>query len=167
MKKLNHIELFEAFNPEMDTRRVYATCYQGDSSAAVGILNKAQRKKLQDAVSLVNSKLSAPILRLETVDVTGMGYVVHDIDGEFMAMPKSTNPDDYAYYINRDGKMPEDRTVNRQFVNEYDRLFELVEGSLLTYNHHSETELISVDEFIVKELAIGKYPPGFLYPGSL
>lgn len=146
MKKLNHIQLFETFQ-DSEMGKVYATCFQGDSYACVGILNEEQRKKLQDAIDEVYSE-DIQWARLDSVDVTEMGYVLNDVNGDFKAMPKSTNTDDYAYYIKKDGKMPENRTINYEAVNDEDRLFELVEGALLSIDHHGYPELLSVEEFI-------------------
>jgi len=142
MKKLNHIQLFETFQ-DSEMMKVYATCFQGDGYVGVGILNEEEEKKLQDAID----EVSSDILHIDTVDVTGMGYVLHDMNGEFMAMPKSTNTDDYVYYIKKDGKIPKDRTIFYEGIDDA-RLFELVEGALLSINHHGVPDLLSVDEFI-------------------
>jgi hypothetical protein len=78
-----------------------------------------------------------------------MKYVKHDTNGEFTAMPSSTNPNDYDYYVRADGGMPMNYNPN---ADDTSRLFDLVEGMMLVIDHHSHTQLISVDEFIEKYL---------------
>ena len=147
--KLKHVKLFESFQ-DSEMGKVYATCFQGDSYVGVGILTKEENKKLQDALNKLHSDpyfkdLDVDLERIELVDVTGMGYILHDSQGAFIAMPKSTNTDDYEYYINKDGNMPLDSDMTG---NVEDRLFDLVEGSLLAYDHDTRTERVSVDKFI-------------------
>lgn len=153
---MKHIKLYENFGnmgmkPFQNSSEVYATCFQGDSYAAVGILNQQETQKLKDAINTYNKEFGdAPedsVLRLELVDVTGMGYILHDNNGEFTAMPNSTNPDDYAFFITADGNNP---NMHSTYKNEEERLFEIPEGKLAVIDHHGHTELLSVDEFLEK-----------------
>lgn len=129
---------------------MYATCIQGDAYEAVGILNETEIKKIQDGYSKLKKSFWHIPERIEFVDVTGMGYVLHDVMGDFIGMPKSTNPDNYVYYIDKDGNIPFDKTP----TNEEDRLFDLVEGNLLVIDYYGHSELISVDDFIEKYLGV-------------
>jgi len=141
---MKHVKLFENFRSEGDGR-IYATCFQGDAYVGVGILNKEEVQKLQDALERLNAISDAGDYQeyIDFVDVTGMGYVLHNSEGEFKAMPKSTNPDDYMFSIDKDGNFPynEDGDIENS-------LFALVDGKLLVMDHQSDTELVSVDKFI-------------------
>ena len=150
---MKHIKLYENFGnmgmkPFQNLGKVYATCFQGDAYAAVGILNQQETQKLKAAINKFDKESGyAPgdVLRLELVDVTGMGYILHDEMGSFIAMPKSTNPDDYFYFITADGTIPYKHSSNE---NNEERLFEIPEGKLAVIDHHGHTELLSVDEFL-------------------
>ena len=154
---MKHIKLYENFGnmgmqPFQNSGKVYATCFQGDAFVTVGILNQQETQKLKDAINKYNKEFGdAPddVLRLELVDVTGMKYVLHDNNGEFKAMPHSTNPNDYDYFVRADGEMPFNSDPN---ADDMSRLFDLVEGEMLVIDHHSHTELISVDELIERYL---------------
>ena len=145
MKQLNHVKLFEDFS---SSEKEYATCFQGDAFAAVGILNPEQRNELQSALDRAiseNPDLS-DYLSIKYVDVTGMGYIEHDEYGKFTAMPMGTNTSDYAMYITKDGELP--GVVTDSYMNDESRLFELVRGKMLSIDHHSATEILPVREFI-------------------
>jgi hypothetical protein len=145
---MKHLELFEDFGSSQGMGKEYATCFQGDAYVAVGIIDEAQREKLQSAMDAVASKFpgTEEYLKMFDVDVTGKGYVLHDADGEFVAMPNSTNTEDYAYYIAKDGGLGNDEM--NSFRDEESRLFDLVKGELLCIDHHGHSELMPVDKFI-------------------
>jgi len=147
---MKHLRLFENFGPTQRSGRRYATCFQGDAYAAVGIIDEVQKEKLQSAIDSLGAEFpdTEEYLRLTDVDVTGMGYVIHDENGEFEAVPNSTNTEDYAYYIAKDGRLGNGNSSDSFQVYEEARLFDLVEGKLLCIDHHGHTALMSVDEFI-------------------
>jgi hypothetical protein len=151
---MKHIELYENFGnmgmkPFQNSGRVYATCYDhGDSLVAIGILDRQELLKLKDYLEYANNSQDD----LTFLDVTGMGYILHDVMGAFKAMPKSTNPDDYIYFITADGNLSNHYSDSR---NDEDRLFEIPrEGKLLVYGMHGQTDLVSVNEFAKKYLGI-------------
>jgi hypothetical protein len=146
---MKHIKIFEDFGSPQSSGRRYATCYQGDAEAAVGIIDEAQREKLQSAIDRLAAKWpgTEDQLKISVVDVTGMGYVMHDENGEFVAVPNSTNTEDYAYYVAKDGRLGNENSDSFQ-VYEEARLFDLVEGELLCIDHHGHAALMGVDEFI-------------------
>jgi hypothetical protein len=143
--KLNHVKLFEDFS---NGEKVYATCFQGDAYAAVGILSPEQRNELQSAFdrALSEDPDLANYLRIEDVDVTGMGYIEHDEYGKFIPMPMGTNTSDYASHITKDGELGSDGYGS--YMNDESRLFELVRGKMLSIDHHSAIEILPVREFI-------------------
>jgi|688.fasta_scaffold283892_2 hypothetical protein len=148
---MKHLRLFENFGPTQRSGRRYATCFQGDAYAAVGIIDEVQKEKLQSAIDRLAAEFpgTEDELKIFDVDVTGMGYVIHDENGEFEAVPNSTNTEDYAYYIAKDGRLGNENNGSDSFqVYEEARLFDLVEGKLLCIDHHGHTELMGVDEFI-------------------
>lgn len=140
---MKHIKLFENFTGSMG--KEYATCFQGEAYAAVGILDEGQQMELQDALDRALSEAPdlSEYLRIEKVDVTGMSYVLHDQNGEFTALPGVTNPLDYEYHIKGDGTL--DPSGND---DDNSRLFDLVKGKMLFIDHQSSTELLTVGEFI-------------------
>ena len=157
---MKHIKLYENFGregmqPFQNSGKVYATCFQGDAYAAVGILNQQETQKLKDAINTYNKEFGyAPkdsVLQLKLVDVTGMGYILHDEMGDFIAMPKSTNPDDYLYFITADGTIPYKHSSNE---NNEERLFEIPEGKLAVIDHHGHTELLSVNAFLQEYMGV-------------
>lgn len=146
---MKHVKLFEQFSN--DTKQ-YATCFQGDAYAAVGILDESQQKELQDALdrAIEADPENIDYLKIENIDVAGMGYVKHDENGNFTAMPMETNTSDYAYHITKGGESP--GIIDNEYANNTDRLFELVEGQMLVMDHHAHTEILPVGEFINKYL---------------
>lgn len=149
---MKHIELYENFGnmgmkPFQNSGRVYAACVQGDSFAAVGILDDKETQRLKRGISI----LEEPEMGLRLVDVTGMGYILHDEMGDFIAMPKSTNPDDYFYFITADGTIPYKHSSNE---NNEERLFEIPEGKLAVIDHHGHTELLSVNAFLQEYMGV-------------
>lgn len=152
---MKHIKLYENFGrtgmrPFQNSGRVYATCYfdHGDSLVAIGILDKQEIQKLKDYLEYAGESPDD----LTFLDVTGMGYILHDVMGAFKAMPKSTNPDDYINFIIADGNLSNHYTDSR---NDEDRLFEIPrEGKLLVYGMYGDTDLVSVNEFARKYLGI-------------
>jgi hypothetical protein len=137
-----HIKLFENFQGSME--KVYATCFQGDACVGIGILDEDQQRVLQDALDrLISEHPDFTEVRIEKVDVTGMGYVLHDENGEFTALPGVTNPLDYGYYIKGDGTLEEGNDDDNS------RIFDLVKGRMLSIDHHSNTELLTVPKFII------------------
>jgi hypothetical protein len=153
---MKHVKLYENFGrggmqPFQNSGKVYATCFQGDSFAAVGILNEQEKQKFLDACEKNKGTLFSPpdIASVHFVDVKGMKYVLHDTNGEFTAMPHSTNPNDYDYFVRADGEMPFNSNPN---ADDTSRLFDLVEGKMLVIDVYSSTELLTANEFIEKYL---------------
>ena len=146
---MKHLKIFEDFSSPQSSGRRYATCYQGDAEVAVGIIDEVQKGKLQSAIDRLASKFpgSEEQLKISVVDVTGMGYVMHDENGNFEAVPNRTNTEDYAYYVAKDGQMGNPGVRDFRFYEEA-RLFDLVEGEMLCIDHHGHSSLMSVDEFI-------------------
>ena len=142
---MKHIKLFESFP---GSGKVYATCFQGDAYAAVGIIDEYQREELQNAIDSLISEdpYLGEYLKMINLDVTGMSYVLHTADGEFIAMPSRTNTEDYAYYVNENGELG-NRGIT-SFRDEESRLFDLVEGKMISIDSNSNTELLTVNEFI-------------------
>jgi hypothetical protein len=131
----------------------FATCFTGDAYGAVGILNKSQQDELRAGMDAVISKYPnlADYLSITEVDVTGMKYVLNDASGNWSALPAETDTENYLYHIDRSG-----RSVGSDSAENIDeRLFDLVKGSLLTFDHHGATEKISVTEFLEKYVGVG------------
>jgi len=152
---MKYVKLFEAFTTSgSGMGKVYATCFQGDAFAGVGIIDESQQEELQNAVNKALSEYPdlGEYLRIDKVDVTGMGYILHTPNGEFKAMPTSTNTEDYLYYIMEDGDYG-NRSIH-EFPDSDSRLFSLVEGQMLSIDHHGHTKLSSVAEFIRKNIGL-------------
>ena len=137
---MKHIKLFESFG---QMGRV-ATCFQGDAYAAVGILNESQQRELQEALDALVLEFPnlSEYLSIFKVDVSGMEYVSQDENGEFVAMPAGTDPLEYGFHIKGDG------TVEDGDDYDMSRLFDLVDGKMLSIDHHGNAELFTVGEFI-------------------
>lgn len=158
---MKHIKLFEAWDQEdMNYRgftpgeRKFATCFQGDAYAAVGILDDTQHDELQGYLNAIIAKYPglSDISRIERIDVTGMEYVLHDVNGEFTALPAGAESEkNYLFHIGKSGENIGVESKEDYSMNNYDdRLFDLIEGALLSIDHHGYTERISVGEFAEK-----------------
>ena len=140
---MKHVKLFEDFT---EVKRI-ATCFQGDSYAAVGIISEDERNLLQSAVDKFDAKHPTyrGMLRVELVDVTGMGYVKHDVDGGFSAMSFDTDPSKYMFNVSAEGGSG---SVEHEYEDQESRLFNIVEGEMLVIDHHGHSNVVSAQELI-------------------
>jgi hypothetical protein len=132
--------------------RQFATCVLGDSYSAVGILDDAQHEELQNYFDAALAKMPdfdmfRYYFSVKRINVTGMEYVLADVNGEFTALPAGAETErNYTYHISKSGRnigvLSNDPNSDIE-----SRLFDLIEGELLVMDHHGVPERVSVSEF--------------------
>ena len=143
------------FEPESIGRPgQFAVCVQGDSSAAVGLVGEEGYQKIKRAIEAGESKYPgfSDGVAVYKIPVDGMAYIVHDINGDWEALPEDTDPYEYSYRINSKGLSYSFDHDSRGYDNEEDRIFTLVDGKIISIDHHSNTLCGTVDQYIAHTL---------------
>jgi len=141
----------EPFEPESIGRPgQFAVCVQGDASAAVGLVGEEGYQKIKRAIEAGESKYPgfSGDVAVYKIPVDGMAYIVHDINGDWEALPEDTDPYEYLYRINSRGLSDSEDHDSRGYDNEEDRIFTLVDGKMIEIDHHSNTICGTVDQYI-------------------